>query len=116
MKLKNPFPPFVRMLYFGWWECFLCKENGQSKGGLEIHHILGRVSDSAFNSSCLCKECHAKISHNQEEHREIFAHTLDFLYQMKYRPNEQDIEFIRTNYFELISPETERSIYTKYGL
>lgn len=93
MKLQNPFPIEVRNLYLWWWECFLCGENGQRSGGLEIHHILGRVSDCAFNSSCLCKGCHAHIGHSSEEQQKIFLKTMQFLHKQDYKPTNEDLEF-----------------------
>lgn len=108
MKLNNPFPLDVRKLYLGWWECFLCGENGQRSGGLEIHHILGRVSDCAFNSSCLCKKCHARIGHKTEEHQKIFLKTMMFLKKQDYQPTKQDIVFYEENSQELWSEEFER--------
>lgn len=107
MKLQNPFPLEVRLLYIDWWECFLCGGNGQGYGGIEIHHILGRVSSSVLNSSCLCKRCHAQISHNREEHQKIFAILLKFLDNRKQNGHlvvlkKDDLEFLEQNKHELI--------------
>jgi len=105
MKLKYDFPPKVRLLYLYHTACFLCGSNGSDCGGLEIHHILGRVSDSAFNSSCLCRCCHAKMVHNQQEHREVFAHTFEFLRSSRLRgdflPTEYDWWFLEKHLREL---------------
>ena len=108
MILENPFPLEVRTLYLGWWKCFLCNGNGWGKGGLAIHHILGRVSASAFNSSCLCGECHSKMGHSREEHRKIFWKTLQFLFVNEYKPNEEDMDFLRKNSEELIGEEAKK--------
>ena len=110
MNLNNPFPMYVRLLYLGWWKCFLCGGNGSDCGGLEIHHVLGRISDVAFNSSCLCKKCHATVGHTQEEHRLIFGKFLEFAHAIRYSPNEEDLLFLEKNYYELVSCETEKML------
>jgi len=102
MKLKYDFPKEVRLLYLGHWRCFLCGSNGTTKGGLEIHHILGRVSDSAFNSSCLCRQCHAGICHNDGEHQTIFFQTLTYLKSINYKPSEKDWAFLEEHIKELV--------------
>lgn len=98
MKLQNDFPQEVRLLYLYHYSCFLC---GRSDRGLEIHHILGRVSDCAFNSSCLCSYCHSHICHTREEHQRIFKITYQFLLQVSFKPQEKDISFLRDNFQEL---------------
>lgn len=105
MKLNNPFPLEVRTLYLYCWECWICGENGTRHGGLELHHILGRVSDCAFNSSCLCKKCHNHIGHSQEEHRKIFFKTMQFLFAQHYQPTIADLEFFEKHNQELNSDE-----------
>jgi hypothetical protein len=108
MILQNPFPPEVRNLYLGAWYCFYvdengvaCNANGVGRGGLELHHLLGRSSACAFNSCLLCGECHRKIVHNIDEHRRLFVRTLQYLTSIKYQPKVKDIEFIRDNEREL---------------
>lgn len=108
MNLQNPFPPDVRNLYLGVWYCFYvdeegneCNSNGVGRGGLELHHLLGRSSACAFNSCLLCKECHNKIVHNLDEHRRLFVRTLAFLKSIAYNPRRSDIEFIIANEREL---------------
>lgn len=75
----------------------MCGENGQQNGGLEIHHIVGRTSDSALNSSCLCKKCHATIGHSEEEEQMLFAKTLEYMYNIQYMIADEDIEFMKNN-------------------
>lgn len=79
MKLDNPFPLEVRSLFMYCYKCWICEENGQRCGGLELHHIWGRVSGSAFNAAVLCKRCHEHVKHNQEEHLKLFRRTVQFL-------------------------------------
>lgn len=94
MKLQNPFDLRVRLLYLDCWKCWFCGQNGQQSGGLEIHHITGRDSKSAFNSSCLCKDCHNHIGHSQEEEQKLFLITIEYLYNLEYVPIQEDFEHI----------------------
>lgn len=105
MKLANPFPLEVRLLYLDCWRCFLCGSNGNSRGGLSIHHIMGRVSGCAFNSSCLCGTCHETMGHSHEEEQQLFALTLQYLHAKHYSPNQHDIEFLVGNYHRLLSEQ-----------
>jgi hypothetical protein len=102
MKLRNNFTIDTRKLYIDWWECFLCGGNGQNCGGLEIHHILSRVSNSPFNSSCLCIGCHKKVGHSQEEHKTIFKKTLLFLEIKQYKATQEDYKFLDKHLKDLI--------------
>ena len=91
MQLQNPFPLNVRWLFFDCrFMCFMCGANGWKRGGMELHHITGRDSDSAFNAAPLCKVCHDAIKHTQEEERELTSHTLQWLQDQKYQPIEKD--------------------------
>ena len=107
MQLRNPFPPEVKLLYLGCWRCWLCGANGQTKGGLDIHHIMGRISNSAFNSSCLCRECHNNVLHTKEVESKLFLITLVYLQDVGYVPVQKDWDFFRENYQRLHSPELE---------
>jgi hypothetical protein len=107
MQLRYDFTLETRLLYLGHWECFLCGQNGQETGGLDIHHILGRVSDCAFNSSCLCRKCHIGIRHEREEHIKIFAKTLEFLTRKEYKPKDEDWAFLERNVREILRYEQE---------
>ena len=94
MKLDNPFPLEVRVLFLYVYSCFRCK---RSDRGLEIHHIVGRSSSSAFNACVLCKDCHAHIGHSKEEEKEMFSYTMKFLLNENYKPIEKDYNFLRDN-------------------
>jgi hypothetical protein len=107
MILRNPFPLEVRLLYLDCWTCWLCGSNGSRSGGLEIHHIMGRNSDSAFNSSCLCKGCHSHMGHSQEEEQQLFLITLEYLKRIEYVPIKKDWDFFQENYQRLNSPELQ---------
>lgn len=99
MKLRNPFPPRTRELFRDTWECWDCGENGQSSGGLELHHITGRNSDSPFNAAILCKRCHARANHSQREEIKYTIRTVLFLYnlQPRYQPTDEDMEHFKKN-------------------
>lgn len=103
MKLKYDFPQKVRNLYLYQYSCFLCSRSDQ---GLELHHILGRVSDSAFNSSCICSKCHSYMGHTREEHQNIFFYTLKFLHDVKFKPEDKDLDFLEEHAEELINGDT----------
>lgn len=95
MKLANPFSSRVRLLYLYAYSCIECGSNGNGRGGLELNHIVGRESASAFNASLLCHECHSHIGHTQEEHRRLFVKNLEWLLSQNYVPTEEDWDFIR---------------------
>jgi len=94
MELNNPFPQSVRLLFLYVYGCFQC---GRSDRGLELHHIVGRSSNSAFNACPLCKDCHSKIRHSQEEERYLLSKVLPFLLQVKFQPLQSDYDFLLKN-------------------
>lgn len=94
MKLDNPFPPEVRNLFLYVYSCFSC---GRSDKGLELHHITGRDSSSAFNACPICTVCHAKIGHTQIEERRLFDFVQSFLLGEGYQPVQNDFDFCRSH-------------------
>lgn len=94
MELKHPFSASVRELYRDVWQCWVCRQNGTQRGGLELHHILGRVSGSALNSALLCHQCHSGMCHSIEEEQALFYITLKFLYARQYQLNADDNAFV----------------------
>ncbi len=97
MKLKNPFSDNTRNMYLGLWKCMKCGQNGMGRGGLELHHIMGRISSSPFNASVLCNECHSHIFHSLEEHRFLFLKNLEYLWSIDYKEDNNDIDFLYQN-------------------
>jgi len=93
MRLRNNFPDKVRNMYFDIWECSLCGRNGQFHGGLELHHIRGRISSSALNCSILCGECHSHMSHYFEEEKRLMQKQIRFLLRNNYEFKENDLKF-----------------------
>lgn len=83
MKLENPFSNETRLLFADAWMCWECGSNGNKRGGLELHHITGRDSSSPFNAAVLCKVCHEKVGHTDEEEKYYFAKTIAYLLEDK---------------------------------
>ena len=108
MKLENPFSQDTRLLYLYRYDCDFCGGNGNGVGGLELHHITGRYSNSPFNASVLCKECHAHIGHSQSEEKQLFAKNFIWLYNSGYNPNEDDLLFVKSNYQRLFTRFLEK--------
>jgi uncharacterized protein YbaR (Trm112 family) len=106
MQLKNPFPQEVRLLYLYEWQCRLCGSNGS--GCLELHHIMGRISCSVFNSFLICPECHGNMCHSQEEEQKLFAKTFMWCYNIGYKPNHDDLKFIEENYERLFTKDLKQ--------
>lgn len=94
MKLDHPFSNETRHLYLGVWRCWECGSNGQTRGGLELHHIFGRVSSSALNSAPLCKVCHNKIGHSREEQQKYLRLTIEYLVSIHYKLKPEDDAFL----------------------
>jgi hypothetical protein len=94
MKLDNPFSSETRHLYLYSYACWECGSNGQTRGGLELHHIYGRVSSSALNSAPLCKVCHNRVGHGREEQQKYLRITIEFLAKEKYKLKPEDDQFL----------------------
>lgn len=94
MILRNPFPPEVRLLFLYSYECWECGRNGNTSGGMELHHIYGRISSSALNAAPLCRECHAGVLHLQDEHRRLMRKTMQFLLANQYKLSPTDELFL----------------------
>jgi len=98
MKLQFPFSQETRWLFFDVrYLCWICGENGQQKGGTELHHIKGRVSDSPYNGAVLCKECHGHANHNDSEEGDLLLKTISYLDSRGYVANEADRMFLKEN-------------------
>lgn len=110
MNLRNPFTTETRLLFLGVWVCWQCGGNGTQAGGLELHHIMGRISASPFNAAILCHNCHEKVLHTQEVESVLFLKTLVFLKSIKYRMTSEDMYFLEDNKNRLLTPEVNRAI------
>ncbi len=94
VNLKNPFSNETRTLFLYVHACLLCGSNGNGRGGLEINHTFGRVSDSPYNASVLCHECHSHVGHTDEEHAKLFLLNSVFLASVRYNADDNDRTFI----------------------
>jgi hypothetical protein len=61
---------------------------------IELNHTFGRVSDSPYNASPLCRECHSHVGHSKEEHGRLFGKTCFYLKLQGHNPSKEDLEFI----------------------
>jgi hypothetical protein len=93
MKLDNPFPQSVRLLFLYNYACFNC---GRSDRGLELHHIWGRISASALNACPLCTVCHGAVVHTRDEHHHLLRRVINFLWRNGYRLLPVDDVFLKT--------------------
>lgn len=103
MKMDNPFPEEVRNLWLDWWSCADCGTNGG--GMLELHHIVGRRSNSALNGVVVCTECHSHYGHSKEEEKRLFAKNLAILKAKKYQLTEKDEQFMEDHPYLLLNNE-----------
>ena len=90
MKLQNPFSQDTRNIFLYIFYCFDC---GRSDRGLEVHHIIGRSSNSPLNAIPLCLDCHRVCGHSFEEESTYLKTTLRFLLQEEYVLIKYDIDF-----------------------
>jgi len=94
MTLKNRFTPTVRSLFAFRYSCDICGMNNN----LELHHILGTISNSALNASLLCHKCHEKEDSGGEYlKRKLLVGTLKFLISENYELTEKDLRFYIMN-------------------
>ena len=94
MKLRNPFSTDTRWLFHDkQYECWECGGNGQQSGGTELNHTTGRDSNSPLNGSVLCKKCHAKVGHTDQEQAKYLQKTLRYLMKIDYTLTEKDTAF-----------------------
>lgn len=92
--MKNPFSEKTRWLFVqdGYVKCFECGRNQA-----ELHHILGRISNSPLNAIPLCRKCHnAGNIHSPEKEREYLNKTFRYLVEINYIMTKKDGEFGKT--------------------
>lgn len=97
MELRNKFSDRVRLLWLDCWECQICKGNGTQSGGLELHHIIGRDSNSALNACLVCKGCHQTLGHSEKEEIQLFVEVLAYYYNQDAHLTKEDLLFIDQN-------------------
>lgn len=89
--MRNEFPKEVKDIFYRSRHCLRC---GRVDNLIELHHIVGRDSNSAFNCCRLCKDCHDGILHTQECEIELFALTYKYLLNEGYEIQDKDREFL----------------------
>ena len=90
-KMQNEFPIKIRSFWDGWFSCLLCQVNQN----LELHHILGRRSDSMLNSAAVCHICHSKGNiHSPETELELLEKTWEIVTARKWQFSYTDLLFI----------------------
>jgi 5-methylcytosine-specific restriction endonuclease McrA len=99
MKLQHPFPQHKREIFRDiWFKCGECGQNGTQTGGMELHHIRGRVSASVFNGIPLCKRCHNLIGHTFEEESKYMQKIAPYIFRCiknrVYRMDTEDEQFL----------------------
>lgn len=99
MKLQNEFTTKTRQLFMDAWRCFDCGSNGNKRGGLSLHHITGRDSNSPFNAAPLCGICHEKVGHTDEEEKFYFANTIAHLIEQGFKPGDEEDRFIKDHMY-----------------
>ena len=97
MKLRNSFSNETRHLFFDTrFNCWDCGRNDT-----ELHHISGRTereSDSPINAAVVCKKCHSRVGHTEEEEKRYFRKNLQYLTNVaEYTITEKDLKFINSN-------------------
>lgn len=94
MKLANPFSQDTRNLFLYEYSCWNC---GRSDRGLEVHHIIGRKSNSPLNAYLICSYCHSHANHSQEEESKYLQTTMKWLLRQQYELTKKDIKFYNDN-------------------
>lgn len=94
MKLSHPFSQDTRNLYLYQYACQDC---GRSDKGLELHHILGRCSNSKLNAIVLCLDCHKKVGHSFKEQSNYLQISIKFHLREQNPLDKKDIEFYLHN-------------------
>lgn len=96
MFLKNAFSTETRELWFYYYNCNWCGQSGPDA----LHHILGRVSNSPYNSSPIHNlKCHignARLD-SFENRSKLLVKTKEYLDSEGYRPTAQDLTFLSEN-------------------
>jgi len=88
--MKNNFTEETRAEFIFETTCWRC-----NRPNPELHHILGRESNSPLNAYPLCRMCHSKhIEMISEENKKKFLNeTIRFLVKNNYKFKRKDIDF-----------------------
>ena len=74
--MRNEFPKDVKEIFYRSRHCLQC---GRVDLPIELHHIVGRESNSAFNCIRICKDCHAGAVHTLERECNFYVTTCMYL-------------------------------------
>jgi hypothetical protein len=91
MKLKNDFLLEDRDVYCFEHSCIVCGSNQ----GVELHHVMGRVSNSIFNSAMICRKCHENYTSLDKSF--LLKTTIRFLLKEGYQVKPRDVAFYHDN-------------------
>jgi len=91
--MKNNFTDEVRAEFIFENTCWRC-----NRPNPELHHILGRCSNSILNAYPLCRTCHSKHSEMTKEpnKKKFLNETIRFLAKSGYKWKIEDIKFYLT--------------------
>ena len=92
--MKNNFTDEVRAEFIFETTCWRC-----NRPNPELHHILGRCSNSILNAYPLCRTCHyCHIKMMKEPNKKKFLNeTIRFLAKSGYKWKQEDLEFYLNN-------------------
>lgn len=97
--MKNNFTEETRAEFIFETTCWKC-----DRPNPELHHILGRCSNSILNAYPLCRTCHSHhIEMISEDNKKKFLNeTIRFLVKNNYKFKQKDIDFylIHKKYYE----------------
>lgn len=102
MHLQNPFSDDTRTLFIWKYDCDWCGHNNWS----DLHHILGRVSNSPLNASTVHNQkCHIGNGNlaTFDVKRKLLRKTFNYLINQRYELTEEDKLFMKKNsrYYEI---------------
>ncbi len=91
--MKNNFTEETRLLFMYCKYCWNCG----STSGIELHHILGRVSNSPMNCIPICNLCHTNHGIDKNKKALFLDKTIRFLLKEQYEFTEKDLLFYLEN-------------------
>ena len=99
--MRNEFPPEVKEIFYRSRYCLKC---GRVDRPIEIHHIVGRDSNSALNACRLCDTCHEHIKHTNKYECMLFNITTKYLVSQGYHLIDKDYKFLEKFNYLLAEP------------
>jgi hypothetical protein len=90
--MKNNFSEETRLLFMYCKRCWNCGNTP-----VELHHILGRVSNSPLNCYVICPKCHYDHGIDKNKKSAWLVQTLKFLLREQYEFTQKDLLFYIEN-------------------